>query len=594
MRFHSGPALTIDERYHVEPIAPVGMSGEPKPADFSVVGLQGNSTTLVRLSCGSHGGSTGFLIVSRERRAQASLKAASGGEVIAALEPGDYLVEAKRTSPAGAPPAVSASRRILVHAGRAYSYEVPRALPAVPRENVTGSAGSAAPPSLRRLAYLGAADGAARIVADWSTDGAQCVCIRSRRWGEHWLPYRVGSSAVVLCLLDGAYELRAAKLGDDGSRAGRWSDVVELVVAEGRLAAAPSIAAGALVDWLDVRVGWRPRGAVNVEFRAIDDNNVSVRIAWDPVGGPSGIRYLICYRAEHAGRWENMICEDTEHTLSLAPGLYRIRVCAVDDVVFLRSEFFGETMVSLAISDAPVTLHDLSSSLIDASPGWEPLANPSADPEHRDHARFAEFEAVDIALLSGEPSPTGLDLNAVLCGRSREVGERGRDIAVTREFARGLTRNQMAAAGDYLFCTGQIDDARLVFEEFGRQFRGVDFARLRLGQVASVSGSGIEASDLLSLADTALRAATAKVNELTMQLAVAKLGTAAEELRSLRHKAQQYDELIRDLPALRDKAPRHKDLKDQLSARRSKAARHDRGSAGWRKRVFRFLRRSPL
>lgn len=575
-----GAAAAIAER-----LAAGDAAAESAPATgpFAVTGLHGNSATLVEIDVARGVGAAGISLVSRDRQARASFTPPAGEKLIVPLPDGDYLVAARLAASADRRPDGAPSRRFLVSAGRAFGYAMPMPLPAFPAAH---PALDAAVPVLKRLAYTGSVDGAARLVVEWSSGSAvHCLCIRSPLWGAHWLPYAIPVGGA-LCLRDGVYEIRAAALATDGKRRSGWSDVTEFVTAEGRLAA-PPCGGGELLDWLAVKPGWRADDGVELHLEGTDCSTVAVRLRWQAAGAAAGLRYVIAYRPVGGGDWQTAIATDPEHTLRLQPGRYRIRICAVDDLVFLRSEFYGECIVTVSASDPPAVTHGAAPPVSDASAAaWVALPPGEASPG----PDLAEFIARPVSSWADGRDPVAIDLNALAYGRSPQGGRQDADVAVTRALLRGLAPDQMAAAGDYFLRTGQLENARRIFEALGRRYRGVDFAQLRCAQLAAIGGRGDEARELLRMAlsaprngparspgpaalpearvQRALRAANAKTDRLIAR--TGSLQDALQEMPALRFKAQQYDRLTRELPVLRYKAKRYDEAKGRLTGGRQR------------------------
>jgi hypothetical protein len=554
---------------------------------FAITGLEGNAPTLVEIAAAPDTGVVEIVILSRDRRAHAAFTPAEGEPLIVPLAAGDYLLVARPTPGSRANRAIR--RRILVDAGRAYGYDLPLPLAALPAARPDLDA---AAPALTRLAYTGSVDRSARLVVAWSSESAAlCLCIRSPQWGEEWLPYAI-SSAAAFCLCDGAYEIRAAQLAEDGTRLGAWSDVTELVIAEGRLAAAPSEGGGDVLDWIGAKRGWRPDGITELHAAGSAGGKVAVRLAWQAAASAAGLRYVIAYRRDSGGEWETAIAACPEQTLWLAPGRYRVRICAVDDAVFLRSEFFAEGVITVSASDSPVLR---PADVADASVGWRPLPEAGASMDTEQDAALQEFIAGPISGLAAGQARSAVDLTALAYG---QPGGHSADIAVARALARGvLAPDQMAAAGDYFLRAGRLDTARQVFEELGRRYRGVDYAQLRCAQLAAISGRGNEARELLTLAllpakDDPTRSQTlgsavskaardhARVRQQAARDATASADLVAARQSAPDNKAPQYAALLEELPALRFKAQQYDRLMRELPTLRYKARLYDEAKSG--------------
>lgn len=591
-----------EERPHAAPAPPTGV---PQIEELAVTGLAGNATTLVEIRATSNAGIAEIGIVSRDRHAQAGFTPAAGEQLMVPLAVGDYLVMARPAGSARSKPPIC--RRVLIDAGRVYGYGMPRPLSALPAAH---PGLESAAPVLTRLASTGSVGGAARLVVEWSAgSAAHCLCIRSPQWGEEWLPYAIPSAAA-FCLSDGAYEIRAALLAEGGIRLGAWSEVSELVIAEGRLAASPS-SGGNVLDWIGVKRDWRPDGTPEIHpagaVASKVGGKVAIRLTWQGAASAGGVRHIIAYRRESGGEWETAIAASSEQTLELAPGRYRLRICAVDDVVFLRSEFFAECVVTVSASDSPVLTPAGAAAAPDASIAWMPLPERESSAYAAQEDALREFIARPISALAAEQALSAVDLNRLAYGRSPHPDGPDADIAVARAVAQGgLPPDQMAAAGDYFLRAGRLDTARHLFEELGRRYRGVDYAQLRCAQLAAICGRGEEARELLTLAllpakDNPTRSQTlgsavpkAARDRARVQQQAAREATATadlpttpagsrqtapenklpqyaallEEMAALRFKAQQYDRLMREVPTLRGKAKRYDEAKGERAAGR--------------------------
>jgi hypothetical protein len=603
-----------------------------------VLPLHGNTAILVQIRWDADRlGDTGS-IISLEHRSRAPIKATSGGMTLP-LAPGEYALYPAGLPCQGQPPGTMRGRRFLVDGGRVYAYDRLRPLALIPDEGVQIPRD---PPMEGRLAYAGSIDGAARIIVEWTTaPGPHCLCLRSKEWGEHWLPFALDGSTAGLCLFDGAYEVRLARLTEDEAARGPWSNRIAFSVAEGRLAIAPDGAADALYDGLMVRGGWRLQTDLDVAGVVREDGTVLADLRWDPAGSDD-LRYLVAFLPEFAERWTVALTDRPEHRLVLAAGRYRTRLCAIDDAVLWRSEFFGEKVIEVSRSEPAIAMLDPAPSPLEEVLGWEPL--PQAD------EAAAEFDAVLLGLTHEPLSPLVDQAHTVDPERlsfrdlTHQRAHPGGEIAATRKFAaRRLEPPDIAAVGEFFLQIGDLSNARLAFEAFGRRFRGRDFARLHLAQVAEAEGFRREAHDLwqagsaagpksaptpaLSLRADAksarsqvkeqerqlpasaaspqradaksarsqvkeqarqLHASATKISQLEDQIALAKQREKQlkETIGSLRYKARQYEAIRQELPSLRYKARRYDEVRDRLPGWQSKAERYDRLNAnGWRKLV---------
>jgi hypothetical protein len=563
---------------------------------LTVTGLQGNATTLIEIAAGPQTGIAEVIIVSRDRHAQAAFTTGAGERLMVPLAAGDYLVRARFAAHDASRSNGGLCRRVLVDAGRAYGYGMPRALAVLPTAHPDLDATA---PVLTRLAYAGRVGGAARLVVAWSPgSAAHCLCIRAPHWGEQWLPYAIPSAAA-FCLSDGAYEIRAARLAEDGTRLGAWSEIIGLVIAEGRLAAPPSTGGGDVLDWIGLKRVWRPDGTVELRSDGGVDGRVAVKLTWSDAASVAGLRYLIAYRPESGGEWKTVTAGCPEQTLQFAPGRYRIRICAVDDLVFLRSEFFAESVVTVSAADSLVLTPADAAAALDGSVSWLPLPEDGASSDVGRDDALPEFIARPISALAGEQE---INLNALVYGQSPRPEGQNSDIVVARALAEGgLPADQMAAAGDFFLRAGQLETARHVFEELGRRYRGVDYAQLRCAQLAAISGRGDEARELLTLAllpakDDPIRSQTlgsavpkAARDRARIQQQVARDTAATADLPTARtateqsapeNKAPKYAALIEELPALRFKAQQYDRLMREVPTLRYKAKLYDESKGG--------------
>jgi hypothetical protein len=388
--------------------------------------------------------------------------------------------------------------RFLIYAGNVYAYELPGALDAIP---VAQPSDDIEVPRLRKLAYAGRnTDGLAQIAIEWSGGRmACCLCIRSAAWSDYWLPYTVPSQATAFQLGDGAYAIRAAWLGEDGECASAWSDIIEFSIAEGRLAS-PASEPAELIDRLEVKPNWRPRPTLTARLLDTVAGKQQVVLAWDAPASNRPVRYLVSYCAENDAEWITAIAVNPNHILKLAGGEYWIRICTVDDLVSVRSEFFGE--VRLILSDTDVHLDD-TQSLSGMTATWMPLSDQN----------WIEMVSDDANRLPSLPASgdgeDAADFRALL---SQSNGQ-GSAINIIRQLATtNRSVKQLAAAGDYFFLTGQHETARRIFQQIGRQFRGIDFSQLRLAQLAAARGNLKEADELLNAAQKAVSDSSAEHN----------------------------------------------------------------------------------